>query len=350
MLDPTSSPDQDAGAASASQDAARGAQRAAATGLRTPDFFIVGHQKCGTTALYLMLSEHPQVFMPPDVKEPWFFGRELRSRFQPPSTHSRPTTIEDYLALFAGAVPGQLVGEASPQYIRSEHAAREIAAMRPDAKIVAVLREPASFLRSLHMQLVSTHIEDQTSFARAIALEPERRAGRRIPRRSVSPQSLLYSDHVRYVDQLERLHSAFPREQVQILIYEDFRDDNAAVLAQVLEFLGLDAGVTVEPIRTKPLEEVRSRRLHQLRSAVRRAGLNPAKRGRLVRTLDAVAPSRLDSRAMARAFRRVTYRSQRPADEALLDELRRRFLPEVVAASEYLDRDLVTLWGYQRIS
>ena len=30
-------------------------------------------------------------------------------------------------------------------------------------------------------------------------------------------------------------------------------------------------------------------------------------------------------------------------------ELRRRFAPEVVALSEYLDRDLVSLWGYDRL-
>lgn len=317
---------------------------------RAPDFFVVGHQKCGTTALYLMLSEHPQVFMSPDVKEPWYFGRELRSRFEKPSTRSRPTTLEDYLALFADAEPGQLVGEASPQYIRSMHAAREIAELRPDAKIVAVLREPASFLRSLHMQLITTHIEDETDFAKAITLEPQRREGKRIPRRSVSPQSLLYSDHVRYVEQLSRLHDAFPREQVQVLIYDDFRADNRAVLAQVLEFLDLDSGVEIEPIRTKPLRDVRFRRLHELRGTVRRANLNPAKRGRLVRAIDAVMPQRLDSRAIAKGFRSVAYRPQRPADERLMDDLRRRFKPEVEAAGEYLGRDLVSLWGYDRLS
>src|SRR6478609_12021787 len=88
---------------------------------RTPDFFIVGHQKCGTTALYMMLAQHPQIFMP-DVKEPWFFGRELRSRFPKPSTRGRPNTLEDYVALFADAAPDQVAGEASPQYIRSTSA------------------------------------------------------------------------------------------------------------------------------------------------------------------------------------------------------------------------------------
>src|SRR5665647_1293243 len=85
----------------------------------TPDFFIVGHQKCGTTALYLMLSAHPQIFMP-DVKEPWFFAREPECLERGRSSRSRPDTLEVYLSLFADAAPGQVVGEASPQYIRSQ--------------------------------------------------------------------------------------------------------------------------------------------------------------------------------------------------------------------------------------
>jgi hypothetical protein len=321
----------------------------ALTAARTPDFFIVGHQKCGTTALYLMLSQHPQVFMP-DVKEPWFFGRELRSRFDKPSTRGRPNMLEDYLGLFADAADDQVAGEASPQYVRSPRAAGEIAELVPDARIVVLLREPAAFLRSLHLQLVATHIEDEADFARAIALEEPRREGRHVPTRSVSPQSLLYSDHVRYAEQLARLHDAFPREQVLVLIYEDFRRDNTAVLRQVLEFLGVDATVAIEPVETKPLQDVRSIRLHQLRRAIRKARLNPARRGRLVKTLDSLAPGSLSSDSISAAFRRVAYRPQQPPDDELMLALRRRFAGEVRAASDYLGRDLVALWGYDRIS
>jgi Sulfotransferase domain len=316
---------------------------------RTPDFFIVGHQKCGTTALYMMLGQHPEIFMP-DIKEPWYFGRELRSRFAKPSNRSRPNTLDDYLELFADAEPGQIAGEASPQYIRSASAAREIAALRRDARIVVILREPTAFLRSLHLQMVVTHDEDEPDFAKALALEQLRRAGERIPTRTNTPQTLLYSDHVRYTEQLERLHESFPAEQVLVLIYEDFRRDNAATVARVLEFLGVDAGFEPEPVETRKLEDIRSMRLHRLRRAIRQAGLNPAKRGRLVRTVDAIAPKPLDSRSIAKAFRQVAYRAQRPPDEKLILELRRRFKPEVVSISERLDRDLVALWGYEDIS
>jgi signal recognition particle subunit SEC65 len=317
---------------------------------RVPDFFIVGHQKCGTTALYLMLSEHPQIFMPRDVKEPWFFAQELRPRSNAHGTPSRPATLEQYATLFADAPADALVGEASPQYIRSQRAAAEIAALRPDARIVAILREPAAFLRSLHMQLVATHIESETDFACAIALERARREGRQIPRRSISPPSLLYSDHVRYAEQLRRLHDAFGREQVLVLIYDDFRADNVGVVREVLRFLGVDDSVAVERVETKPLNAVRSVRLHQLRRSVRRLGLNPSAGGRVVRALDTLAPRGLRSDALAAAFRRVAYEPQRPADEGVMRALRERFKGEVEAASEYVGRDLTALWGYERIS
>ncbi|HWF32085.1 MAG TPA: sulfotransferase [Solirubrobacteraceae bacterium] len=320
---------------------------------KVPDFFIVGHQKCGTTALYLMLSEHPQIFMPREVKEPWFFARELRPGSLTdggPPRHGRPETLEQYVSLFADAAPGQLVGEASPQYIRSATAAAEIAALRPDARIVAILREPASFLRSLHLQLVATHIESERDFGRAVALEPKRREGKQLPRRSISPQSLLYSDHVRYAQQLRWIHDVFPPEQVLVLIYEDFRADNEATVRQVLSFLALDAAGPIETVETKPLNAVRSMRLHQLRRAIRLAHLNPKAGSPLLRAYDRLAPRRLRSEAIAADLRRAAYEPQAPADDALALELRRRFKGEVQAASEYLGRDLVALWGYDRIS
>jgi hypothetical protein len=313
-----------------------------------PDFFIVGHQKCGTTALYLMLSAHPQIFMP-DVKEPWFFARELRSRFGAPGTRSRPATVDEYLSLFAPAAPGQRVGEASPQYIRSQTAAARIAEMRPDARVIVILREPAAFLRSLHLQLVTTHIESEKDFAKAVALESARREGRRIPRRSISPQSLLYSDHVRYVEQLRRIRDAFPPEQVLVLIYDDFRRDNEGTVREVLRFLDVDDTLPIETIETKPLKAVRSMPLHRLRRAIRKAGLHPAKRGRLSRAIDAVAPPRLRSDRLSAMFRRVAYTEDSAPSAELMQQLRRRFKPEVVALSDYLDRDLVTLWGYDAI-
>src|SRR3954469_129284 len=89
--------------------------------LRIPDFFIVGHSKSGTTALYEMLRRHPQIYMP-DSKEPWFFADELPDG-TPPRPEGTPRPLEQSSAWFAGAAAGQLVGEASPQYLWSQTAA-----------------------------------------------------------------------------------------------------------------------------------------------------------------------------------------------------------------------------------
>src|SRR6476646_2032891 len=92
---------------------------AAASALRVPEFFIIGHHKSGTTALYEMLRRHPQLYLP-DLKEPKFFASDLRSLLNPSPASAVPTTYEEYLALFLPARPDQRIGEASPSYLRSE--------------------------------------------------------------------------------------------------------------------------------------------------------------------------------------------------------------------------------------
>jgi len=314
---------------------------------RIPDFFIVGHAKCGTTALYEMLRPHPQIYMP-DLKEPAYFATDLRTRFQRASAGALPETLADYLALFADAAPGQHAGEASSLYLWSHDAARGIAAARPDARIIAILREPASFLRSLHLQLLQNHIESQQSLRKAIALEPARRQGKRIPRRSVRPQALFYSERVQYVEQVRRYHAAFPREQMLILVYEEFRRGNEATVRKVQQFLGVDDTLPIAVRDANPTVRVRSQQLDDLVHAVS-VGRGPISTA-VKASVKALAPRALRTRALEATRRRVVLAAPPPPDEELMGELRSRFKGEVVALSEYLDRDLVKLWGYDDLA
>jgi hypothetical protein len=316
---------------------------------RVPEFFVVGHQKCGTTALYLMLKSHPQIFMPA-VKEPRFFASDQRSKYarQPPG--GRPRTLDGYLSLFTAARPEQRAGEASPQYLRSTVAAGAIAAVQPDARIIAILREPASFLRSFHMQMVSSKVETQRSLRKALALEPHRRQGQRVPRNCHHPEALLYSEHVRYVAQLQRFDTVFPRENMLVLVYDDFRSDNEATVRRVLRFLDVDETAPIETVDTEPLNAVRAAPLFNLAAAARRARKNPAAAGPAARAMNALIPGFMRSEAFRARWRSAVYSAPPPPDEALMRELRRRFKPEVVALSEYLDRDLLALWGYDEIA
>src|SRR5207302_2683217 len=242
-------------------------------GARVPDFFIVGHAKSGTTALYEMLRQHPQIYMP-DHKEPWFFARsnphpQTNGERSIAFTGKRMETMEDYLALFRNASPDQLVGEASTSYLWSTTAASRIAEVRPEARIIAIFREPASFLRSLHLQLLTNRHETEKDLRGAIALDDARREDRHIPKYSRWPQALIYSDRVRYAEQLRRYHAAFPREQVLVLIYDDFRRDNEGTVRTVLRFLEVDDAAPVEAIDANTSVSVRSVRLDAMIRAVR---------------------------------------------------------------------------------
>jgi hypothetical protein len=337
-------------------------------GNRVPDFFIVGHAKSGTTALYEMLRRHPQIHMP--SKEPRFFAMK-DIRMQPGGSEGtasntgtssapdsedvqdapgkRPRTLDGYRALFAEARPDQLIGEATPAYLRSSIAAARIASVKPDARIIAILREPTSFLRSFHLQSVRGYNETQKDFQKAIALVEPRRQGRSVPRLSRSPWDLLYTDHVHYVEQLRRYHEAFSREQVLVLIYDDFRADNEAGVRTVLRFLEVDDTLPVHLVQTRPSRDVRFQQLHRLVNLRRMALRSLPVVDAVSRTVNAVTPEQMRG-FVRRRWRSVAFDEPSAPDEQFMRELRLRFKPEVQALSDYLGRDLVRLWGYDHIS
>ncbi|MCW3019545.1 MAG: sulfotransferase [Solirubrobacterales bacterium] len=319
-----------------------------ASGRRAPDFFIVGHAKSGTTALYQMLQAHPQIYMPA-IKETQFLSRALHYREQPqagPAT-VRPRTLDAYLSLFAPAAREQRAGEASTDYLRTLATAPRIAALQPQARIVAIFREPVSFLSSLHLQLLQVGIETESDFETAIGLEQERRQGRNVPRRSGWPPALMYSQHVRYVDQLRSYHECFGRERVLVLVYDDFRRENERAVRQVQRFLDVDDSLEIEPAEANPTVRVRSRRAERMLSSVS-VGRGPVSVAAKA-AMKAVTSERLRRGAMRAVKRVVVDKEPQPPDERFTQELRRRFKGEVVAASEYLGRDLVSLWGYDEV-
>ena len=310
-----------------------------------PDFFIIGHPKCGTTALYAMLKRHPQIYMS-DVKEPQFFASDLRVP-APGEVVAGPRTYEEYVALFAAARPDQLVGDASTRHIWSPTAAARIAAAQPAARIIAVLREPSSFLRSLHLQLLQNRAEDEPDLRKAIALEDDRREGRRLTTRAASqPLLLLYAERARYLDQLRRYHAAFGPDQVLVLIYEEFRADNQATLRQVQRFLGVDDTLAVEAIEANPTV----RRRVGLDETVFAVSFGREGVARTVnRGLKLVVPRPLRRGAFRAVQRHMAFAEPPPPDEGFLLELRRRFKPQVRELGEYLGRDLLALWDYEGV-
>jgi hypothetical protein len=132
-----------------------------------------------------------------------------------------------------------------------------------------------------------------------------------------------------------------------VLIYDDFRRDNEQTVRRVLRFLEVDDRVPVQSIEANPTVGLRSRRADDLVRSLY-AGSNPA--ARLIKAATTrILPARARSELLPAIRRRLVYGKPPLPDAELMRDLRRRFKDEVIALSEYLDRDLLELWGYTEL-
>lgn len=208
----------------------------AAKGL--PDFIMVGAPKCGTTSLHAMLALHPDVFMPEnevfffDVDDvtvhPDFFVHRDGLSF-----HDYDSQFEDYLAwyrsIFAGAQPGQLIGEDSTTYLASRDAAARIAALLPDVKLIALLRDPVRRAYSQYLHNVRSG-RATLSFERTL---------------QTNPGALMV--HGFYAEQLRRYRGFLDAGQMRVLFFEDFTANPGRELRAVCDFLGLKDLPALDP-------------------------------------------------------------------------------------------------------
>jgi GrpB-like predicted nucleotidyltransferase (UPF0157 family) len=228
--------------------------------MRKPNFFIAGAPRSGTTSLYTYLKQHPEIYVSIQ-KEPHFFGSDLTPL---------PGGIREedlYRSLFAGAGDRPRIGEGSVYYLSSQKAPYEIRAYAPDARIVILLRDPLQMAYSLYGLYRRTGNEDLPTFEAALAAEPERRQGRRLPAGVYFPEGLLYTGVARSAAKVERYFEAFGRDHVCCILFDDFVRDTAAVYRRTLEFLGVDPHFEAELDPRRSLQRVRMQSIRQLREA-----------------------------------------------------------------------------------
>jgi hypothetical protein len=197
-----------------------------------PGFLVIGAQKAGTTALYAYLRQHPAI-TGPSWKEVSFFDRHYARG----------------VAWYRGNFPnslrarGDLVGEASPSYLFHPLAPERVAGLVPEAKLIALVRNPVDRAYSHYQHEVALGREP-LSFEDALAAEHERLSGEE-ERMVADPAyfshawwNYTYRARGLYAEQLERWHAVFPREQLLVVPSDDLSADPGAAYARVLEFLG----------------------------------------------------------------------------------------------------------------
>jgi len=301
-----------------------------------PNFFIVGAPKCGTTSLHEYLQRHPDVFMP-FFKEPHYFGSDLEgSRFR--QFRGKPAR---YLKLFRDARGEKRIGESSPWYLVSQRAAEEIQAYDPTAKIIIMLRNPIDMMYSMWSQFRYSGNEQIESFETALAAEADRRAGRRIRRAAHCITGLYYRDMARYVEQVPRYFNRFGRENVLVIIFDDFRADTPAVFRSVLDFLALDSNITMSFDIHNPNKEVR---LEWLQKLIVNSGFSlMLLKDQLtyLATTHSLVPYSYRTRAVEGVIAVYTkYERRSPLTAELRQRLAAELEGEIDALSALLDRDL----------
>ncbi len=202
--------------------------------MKRPTFFISGAPRCGTTALYQYLSEHPHIFMS-EVKETNYFASDF-----PHVQKVTYRTVDDYHKLFEKAGAEHLAaGEASPFYLFSKVAFQNMRAYEPKARVILSLRNPVDFVQSYHQLNLSLLREDEPNLARAWDLYELRKRGEHIPKSARQPELVLYQEVGQFGRWVEHLFDVFPRQQVKIYLFDDLAADSRAVYEDILSFIGV---------------------------------------------------------------------------------------------------------------
>jgi hypothetical protein len=175
-----------------------------------PNFIIPGAGKSGTNSLRSYLNEHPQIYFC-RAKEPNFFA------------HAYDLGEDWYESLFRGAGDAPAMGEASTHYLWYPEAASRIHAYNPNMRLVFSLRDPTRRAYSDYTAKLS-------------------RAGEASSFRDIVDTDTTLLAHSRYHTNLKRYFDVFPREQIHVIMFDDFIADHNQVLAGISEFLAVDSG------------------------------------------------------------------------------------------------------------
>ena len=196
-----------------------------------PNFFLVGANKAGTTSIHRYLRHHPEIYMS-RVKEPTFWALDPE---QPQVGKFAEDVVRDrgeYEALFADVTTERAFGEASTAYLTSKLAPERIRAEIPEARVIAVLRDPSDRAYSSFMMHVAAGKEPITDFGTAVDTDLSGETWR------------YYVVMGRYGSALQRWHDRFPAEQIRVFLYEDLSARPDCVMREIYEFLDVDADFT----------------------------------------------------------------------------------------------------------
>jgi hypothetical protein len=292
-----------------------------------PTFFFVGNPRSGSGSINAILAQHPEIWMA--RKELHYFGRDL-------AYNTPARSLENYESHFDKAPENRVLGETSTWLLASTTAAEEIASYCPNAKILIALREPVSWLHSLHSHHLYTGDESLIDFEAAVSVSPNRDDKET---HNCTPRGALnYLQHVRYSHAIQRYIDTFGVDNVCVVLLDDLRSDPTQAHNKIFKFLGV----------SQSAEEIVSNYTPPVRTNNSNRGVRSALVQRFVRKPNCQAAYKGLSRDplrlgfVVRVLKRLntTYFS-RPILQASFERtLKQQFTTERDALSALIGRDL----------
>ena len=252
------------------------------------NLFVIGVNKAGTSWLYALLDRHPEIFMCAE-KELYYFGE------------CYPDDLEAYHAHFPFDQPYRYFGEATPFYCHEAAVARQIHHYAPEAKVMAIVRDP---VKRLHSQF---YYHKQLGFI-------DEEAG---PEALLGPEAAPLRENSRYEQMLPPFAHVFGPEQFKVVSLETASADVPAFWQELQSFLDLRP-VPLPASGGRPSNATGS----QAFRAVYRYAIRPIKRHApaLYRTLLRSSLMGTAKRALLRLLGTADKQALPPAVEASLHE------------------------------
>jgi len=200
------------------------------------DFFVIGVARGGTTSLYNYLQQHAEVFLP-GVKECNYFSEveslDKEVYLDPEAGKEYHMKIiqsaEVYNELFLDAEANQTKGEVSPSYMWDQSTAKKIYDYNKEAKIIVTLRNPIERAYSHYLMHYHTGYDKSESFEESLNSE----------RNGIWGGGNMYLEMGLYHSQLKAYFDLFNKDQIKVIVTEEWTRNSSQSMGQVFDFLGV---------------------------------------------------------------------------------------------------------------
>jgi hypothetical protein len=214
-----------------------------------PHFIIIGAQKSGTTSLFHYLSQHPQLIRA-YKKEIHYFDGGINPSVD--TFEKGPAWYRMHFPLERDVRDDQRVFEASPLYIFNPLAPQRMHDLIPEARLIAVLRDPTDRAISQYFHVKRRGFEP-LPILEALQAEEERLKPVLEAKAYNDERYRVFSYKSRgvYHEQIKTYLPFFPMSRLLILNSGALFAEPAETLRKVFEFVGVDPDYTVANLKPR---------------------------------------------------------------------------------------------------